>query len=71
MIDKFWLIDLIFRKKDNSRNLYKKVKLAESIDLDSIAQATSGFVGADLANMVNEAALLAARAKKKVLNNKI
>mgnify|MGYP001280660735 CR=1 FL=1 len=43
----------------------KKVKLAESIDLESIAQATSGFAGADLANMVNEAALLAARAKRK------
>ncbi len=43
----------------------KKVKLAETIDLDSIAQATSGFAGADLANMVNEAALLAARAKRK------
>ncbi len=43
----------------------KKVKLAKSIDLDSIAQATSGFAGADLANMVNEAALLAARAKRK------
>tara|TARA_B100000963_G_scaffold53193_1_gene41331 strand:+ start:3341 stop:5203 length:1863 start_codon:yes stop_codon:yes gene_type:complete len=43
----------------------KKVKLAESIDLDSIAQATSGFAGADLANMVNEAALLAARANRK------
>ena len=49
----------------------KKVKLADSIDLDSIAQATSGFAGADLANMVNEAALLAARAKEKVLSNKI
>ncbi len=43
----------------------KKVKLADSIDLDSIAQATSGFAGADLANMVNEAALLAARARRK------
>jgi len=43
----------------------KKIKLAESIDLDSIAQATSGFAGADLANMVNEAALLAARANRK------
>ncbi len=42
----------------------KKVKLAESIDLDLIAQATSGFAGADLANMVNEAALLAARNKR-------
>lgn len=39
----------------------KKVKLSAKIDLDRIAQATSGFAGADLANMVNEAALLAAR----------
>ena len=42
----------------------KKVKLADKIDLDQIAQATSGFAGADLANMVNEAALLAARNKR-------
>jgi cell division protease FtsH len=41
-----------------------KVKLSESVDLDKIAQATSGFAGADLANLVNEAALLAARAKR-------
>ena len=43
----------------------KKVKLSNEIDLDRIAQATSGFAGADLANMVNEAALLAARGKRK------
>jgi cell division protease FtsH len=43
----------------------KKVKLAPSIDIDKIAQATSGFAGADLANLVNEAALLAARAYRK------
>ena len=42
----------------------KKVKLAEGVDLDRIAQATSGFAGADLANLVNEAALLAARVKR-------
>ncbi|WP_413683830.1 ATP-dependent zinc metalloprotease FtsH [Prochlorococcus sp. MIT 1011] len=42
----------------------KKVKLSNEIDLDRIAQATSGFAGADLANMVNEAALLAARGKR-------
>ncbi len=42
----------------------KKVKLSDSVDLDRIAQATSGFAGADLANLVNEAALLAARNKQ-------
>ncbi len=55
--------DLIGRK--TILEIYtKKVKLVDEIDLDSIAQATSGFAGADLANMVNEAALLAARAKR-------
>ena len=42
----------------------KKVKLAEGVDLDKIAAATSGFAGADLANLVNEAALLAARVNR-------
>ncbi len=42
----------------------KKVKLAAGVDIDSVAQATSGFAGADLANLVNEAALLAARAQR-------
>jgi cell division protease FtsH len=41
-----------------------KVKLAPGVDLDRIAQATAGFAGADLANLVNEAALLAARVKR-------
>ena len=48
----------------------KKVKLSEKIDLDRIAQATSGFAGADLANMVNEAALLAARAYRAEVEQK-
>jgi cell division protease FtsH len=42
----------------------KKVKLAPSVDLSVIAAKTPGFVGADLANIVNEAALLAARQGK-------
>ena len=42
----------------------KTVKLADEVDLKHIASITSGFVGADLANLVNEAALLAARAEK-------
>ena len=47
-----------------------KVKLSNEIDLDRIAQATSGFAGADLANMVNEAALLAARGKRTSVEQK-
>jgi cell division protease FtsH len=42
----------------------KKVKLAPNVDMAQIAAKTPGFVGADLANIVNEAALLAARQGK-------
>jgi cell division protease FtsH len=42
----------------------KKVKVATSVDLNVVAAKTPGFVGADLANIVNEAALLAARQGK-------
>jgi cell division protease FtsH len=41
--------------------------LAAEIDLDALAAGTPGFTGADLANLVNEAALLAARRGKKVI----
>lgn len=43
----------------------KAVKLDHSVDLKKVARATPGFVGADLANAVNEAALLAVRAGRK------
>jgi cell division protease FtsH len=45
----------------------KTVKLGGSVDLPAIARSTSGFVGADLANIVNEAALLAVRAGRKLV----
>ena len=45
----------------------QNVKLDESVDLKKVAAITSGFVGADLANLVNEAALLAAREDKKAV----
>ena len=43
----------------------KKIKLSEDVSLETVAKSTPGMVGADLANVVNEAALLAARYKKK------
>jgi cell division protease FtsH len=42
----------------------RKIKLSPSVDLAQIAAKTPGFVGADLANIINEAALLAARRGK-------
>ncbi|MBQ9619958.1 MAG: ATP-dependent zinc metalloprotease FtsH, partial [Neisseriaceae bacterium] len=42
----------------------KKVQMDESVDLSSLARGTPGFSGADLANLVNEAALLAGRHNK-------
>jgi cell division protease FtsH len=47
----------------------KKTPLEDNIDLETIAKGTPGFTGADLANLVNEAALNAARHNKKKLGN--
>ena len=48
----------------------KEVRLAPEVDLAAVARSTSGFVGADLANIVNEAALLAVRGGRKLVIQK-
>ena len=48
----------------------KNVMLDETVDFDAIALATSGAVGSDLANMVNEAAILAVKQGRKAVSQK-
>ena len=48
----------------------KDVLLDETVDLDAIALATSGAVGSDLANMINEAAILAVKNGRKAVSQK-
>ncbi|MDR2066395.1 MAG: ATP-dependent zinc metalloprotease FtsH [Endomicrobium sp.] len=48
----------------------RKITLGEDVNLNVIARRTSGFVGADLANLVNEAALLAARHSQQSVSMK-
>jgi cell division protease FtsH len=47
----------------------QKIKLSPQVDLEAIARGTPGMSGADLANLVNEAALLAGRASKTQVEN--
>ena len=47
----------------------KKVKMAPNVDLKSIAKSTPNFSGAELANIINEAGLLAARNNRKIITN--
>ena len=58
--------DIIGRKKILKVHV-RKVMLAPDVDLEMIARGTPGFSGADLANLVNEAALLAARRSKRLV----
>lgn len=48
----------------------KDVKMDETVDLDAIALATSGAVGSDLANMINEAAIIAVKDKRDFVSQK-
>jgi len=60
--------DIIGREKILQVHM-KKVPLATDVKVRTIARGTPGFSGADLANLVNEAALLAARRNKRVVSN--
>ncbi len=46
----------------------QKTKVADNLNIDAIAEATPGFTGAELANLVNEAAIIAARHRKKAVD---
>ena len=59
--------DIIGREKILKVHI-KKIKISPKLDLRVIARGTPGFSGADLANLVNEAALLAARKNKKMVS---
>lgn len=56
--------DVVERKEIFKVHL-KKIKIDASVDVDFLAKQTPGFSGADIANICNEAALIAARANKK------
>ena len=61
--------DLVGREKILGVHI-KKVPLGPDVKVRDIARGTPGFSGADLANLVNEAALLAARRGKRIVTNK-
>ena len=60
------LPDIIGREKILKVHV-KKISMTPEINLRTIARGTPGFSGADLANLVNEAALLAARKNKRIV----
>jgi cell division protease FtsH len=57
-------------REDILRIHVKTVKIGDDVDLKVVAARTAGFAGADLANLVNEAALLAARKDKPAVDRK-
>ncbi|HQQ95280.1 MAG TPA: ATP-dependent zinc metalloprotease FtsH, partial [Bacteroidia bacterium] len=54
-------------RKDIFKVHLRKIKIDESVEIDFLAKQTPGFSGADIANICNEAALIAARSNKKMV----
>lgn len=54
-------------RKDIFKVHLKKIKIDDSVEIDFLAKQTPGFSGADIANICNEAALIAARSNKKMV----
>lgn len=69
--DRQVVIDLPdIKDREDILNVHARKKpLAKEVDLRKIAERTPGFSGADLANLLNEAAILAARQDKKIIEN--
>ncbi len=60
-----------FKGREQILNVHiEKIKIADNVDLSEIARLTAGLAGADLANIINEAALLAGRANKEEVEQK-
>jgi len=68
LIDKLlFLYQILLAEKKILKVHSKKISMTPDINLRTIARGTPGFSGADLANLVNEAALLAARKNKRIV----
>lgn len=69
--DRMIMVDLpeLLERKEIFNVYLKKIKLSNNVDVDFLSKQTPGFSGADIANICNEAALIAARKNKKEVDH--
>ena len=63
-----WICLMLNEREEIFKVHLKKIKIDDTVDIEFLAKQTPGFSGADIANICNEAALIAARANKKMCN---